>query len=299
MAKRADRGSAFDALRERLPGDRLPGETILDDLTEQLDRTRQLLTSSPDVAAEAALARFADEAESEARIAADLSAAAVLAYPARFLEAHRLAMRALEVLDREGSRDPAVSRRFGPLKPLARRGVEFVAEYIVKSYAASAVDAMRRLYTRREPQAERGTPERLLLAQARVELDRVAPGFSGGGAGAPVLVAAGAAVPLLASVSQYLGAIDFLARPVLIGLFIGLFVLFGILSSILLSGAAVAHRRSRLIMRQPLAALWETIGHCGHPPEDNSRLFASLSLLLSALVWVLLPVGVVLAYVLA
>lgn len=293
MAKSADRGSAFDALRERLPG-----ETIFDDLTEQLERTRKLLTSSPDAAAEAALARFTGEAEAEARIAADLSAAEVLAHPAQFLGAHRLAMRSLEVLDREGSRDGGVSRRFGPARPFARRGVEYVAEYIVKSYAASAVEAMRRLYTRREPQAERGTPERLLLAQARVELDRVAPGFKGGGLGAPALVAGGAAVPLLASLSQYLGAIDFLARPVLIGLFVALFVLFAILSSILLSGAAVAHRRSKLIMRQPLAALWQSIGHCGAPPEDHSRLFAFVAVLLSALVWVVVPVGGVLVYVL-
>lgn len=293
MAKSADRGSAFDALRERLPAD-----AILDDLTEQLDRTRRLLTSSPEAAAEAALARFGGEAEIEARIAADLAAPVVLADPERFLLSHRLAMRALEVLDREGSRDPAVSRGFGPLKPLARRGVEFVAEYIVKSYAASVVDSMRRIYTRREPQAERGTPERLLLAQARVELDRLAPGFTGGGIGAPALVAGGAVVPLLASVSQYLGAIDFLARPVLIGLFIALIAIFAILSSILLGGAAVAHRRSKLIMRQPLAALWETVGHCGEPPHDRSRFFASAAVLLSALVWVVIPVAGVLTYVL-
>jgi hypothetical protein len=293
MAKGADRGSAFDALRERLPG-----ETILDDLTEQLDRTRRLLTSSPEAAAEAALARFGGEAEIEARIAADLAAPVVLANPEGFLQSHRLAMRALEVLDREGSRDPLVSRRFGPLKPLAQRGVEFVAEYIVKSYAARTVDSMRRLYTRREPQAERGTPERILLAQARVELDRLAPGFTGGGIGAPALVAGGAVVPLLASVSQYLGAIDFLARPVLVGLFIALIAIFAILSSVLLSGAAVAHRRSNLIMRQPLAALWETVGHCGDPPQDSSRMFASAAVLLSALVWVVIPVAGVLTYVL-
>lgn len=279
--------------------DRIPGETILDDLTEQLDRTRRLLTSSPEAAAEAALAQFAGETEIEARISASLAASGTLANPGRFLEAHRLALRALEVLDREGSRDPSVSRRFGPVRPIARWGAEFVAEYIVKAYAVSAVNSMRRIYLRREPQAARATPERLALAQARVEIDRLAPSFSGGGIGVPALVAGGAVVPLVASASQYLGAIDFLARPVLIGLFAALFVLFGFLSSILLTGAAVAHRRSRLIMRQPLAALWETIGHCGDPPRDKSRLFAAVALLLSALVWLVIPIGGVVAYFVA
>ena len=112
----------------------------------------------------------------------------------------------------------------------------------------------------------------------------------------PALVAGGAAVPLLASASQYLGAVDFLAKPVLVGLFAGLFVLFGLLSSVLLSGAAGAHRRSKLIMRQPLAALWETVGNCGNPPEDDSRLFAAIAILLSAVVWIVIPIGGVVAY---
>jgi len=287
MAGQPERPSPFDSIKERIPG-----EAVLDDLTEQLERTRRLLTGAPEAAADAALSRFAGEAEAEARIAAGLAATAVLAVPARFAEAHRLTLHALEVLDREGSRDPVVSRRFGPLRPLAARGAEFVADYIVKAYAADVAAAILRLYTRREPQAARGTPERALLAQGRVEMERIAPGFKGGGAGVPALVAGGAAVPLLASASQYLGAVDFLARPVLLGLFVGLVVLFALLSSVLLTGAAVAHRRSRLIMRQPLRALWETIGNCGSPPEDNSRLFATVAVLLSSVAWIFLPLAI-------
>lgn len=294
MAAEPERSSPLDAIRERLPG-----ESLLDDLTEQLDRTRRLLTSNPESAAEAALSKFAGEAEVEARIAAGLAVAEPLADPARFLEAHRLVIRALEILDREGYREPAVSRRFGPLRPVARAGAEFVAEYIVKGYAESVVNSLRRMYARREPQAERGTPQRLALAQARVEVERIAPGFTGGGIGAPALVAGGAVLPLLASVSQYLGAIDFLARPVLIGMFAALFVLFGLLSSVLLAGASVAHRRSRLIMQQPLAALWEALGNAGHPPDDDSRLFALVAVVLSALVWVVIPVAGVVAYLVA
>lgn len=284
--------SRFDELRERLPGD-----TLLDDLAEQLDQTRRLLTSSPEATAEAALTRFAGQAEAEARIALDLAAMSPLARPDQFLQAHRLAIRALEVLDREGSRNPPVSRRYGLLRPLARRSIESVAEYIVKSYAVSSLNAMRRLYTRREPQALRGSEERRLLGQARVEVERMAPQFAGGGITAPALVAGGAAVPLLASVSQYLGAIDFLSRLILIALIAALWVLFALLSSILLTGAAVAHRRSNLIMRGPLTALWESVGHCGNPPEDDSRVFAFVAILLSAVIWIGLPIAGVIIYV--
>lgn len=278
---------------------RIPGDDLFDELTEQLERTRQLLTQSPEAAATAALERIAGEGEDEARIARDLAAAGPLAAPDRFLEAHRLVIRALEVLDREGARNVRVSRWFGPLRPLAEWGAEFVATYIVKSYAQDVIGSLGRLYTRREAQSLPGTPERSALARARVEAGRLAPGFSGGGPGAPILVAGGALVPLAASVGQYLGAIDFLSRPVIAAGFGLLFLLFLFLSSVLLSGAGLAHRRARLIMSQPLRALWDVVGHAGEPPRDNSRMFATVAIVLTGLVWVVIPVAGVVLYVLS
>jgi hypothetical protein len=198
----------------------------------------------------------------EARIAADFAAAGPLANPGRFLEAHRLAIRALEVLDRDGSRDPTVSRRFGPLRGLVRRGVEFVAEYIVKTYAENVVSAMQRLYTRREPQAPRGSTERAHLSQARVEIERVAPGFRGGGIGVPALVAGNAAVPLwLQPRSTSAPSISSQSRSC--GAVRGAVGLSGC-SVRPLSGAAVAHRRrSSCASHSP--PLWETVGNCGTP----------------------------------
>ena len=276
--------SASDSARK------LPRETLLDDLTDQLERTRRLLTSSPERAAEEALASFRGEIEAEARIAAELATTEPLADPARFPEAHRLVIRALEVLDREGARNPSVSRRFGPLRPLAATVAEFVADYIVKSHARSVVQGLARLYARREAQSVPNTPAKRLLSRARIETERIVPGFGGGGIGAPVLVAGGALIPVVASVSQYLGAIDFLAPGVIAALFGVIIVVFLLLSTLLLSGAGLARRRCDLILRQPLAALWETIGNAGNPPEDNSRLFASVAIVLSAIVWVAVPV---------
>jgi hypothetical protein len=266
---------------------RRPDELILDELTDQLDRTRRLLTGSPEQVAEQALELLGGQREVEARIAADLAATGPLAEPDRFGEAHRLAMRALEILDRDGARDPPVPR-VGPLKPLAEFGVEVVSKYIVRSYASDIIERLRKLYARRESQCAPNTPERRMLARARVEAERLAPGY-GGGSGLPAIVAGGAAVPVLASLSQRFGALNFgdlKLRLAGVGL---LFVLFLLVSWVLLQGAAVAHRRSRLIMRQPLAALWETIGHCGTPPEDDSTTFAGVAIVLTALAWFVLP----------
>ena len=271
-------------------------ELLLDEITDQLDRTRRLLMGNPEAAAEAALARAGRQREAELRIARELAVTEPLAEPERFPEAHRLVVRALEVLDREGSRDPAAPA-VGPLGHVLALGIHLVADYIVKSYARDIVTKLQRLYARREAQCPPERPERRYLARARTEMDRLAPGFAGGGMAAPLLVGAGAALPLLASVTDYLGAID-LRNPYVgwAGL-IGLFLVFLALSTLLLRGAAVAHRRSRLIMEQPLAALWQTVGAAGDPPKDRSVTIATIAVALTALGWVVLPVGAVLVLV--
>jgi hypothetical protein len=225
-------------------------------------------------------------------------AVAPLAAPDRFPEAHRLAMHALEVLDRDGFRDPPVPRWLGPLRSPARLTVEFVAEYIVKSYAESVVSRLGALYARREVQCERGSAQRQLLAGRRVEMDRLAQIYRGGGLGAPALIGLGAVFPLFASVTGYAGAIDWTARPVLLAVIAAAFALLFAGGWVLLTAAAVARRRSRLIMSQPLAALWETIGRAGNPPEDDSATFATVAIALTALVWIVLPAAVGLVLVL-
>lgn len=284
MAEPAKHPSPIETLKARIPE-----EKVLDELTTQLERTREMLTGNSEDVAEKVLASFAGEGELEVRIAAELAVTTPLAHPDHFPEAHRLVMRALEVLDREGSRNPRVNGRFGPLKPLVEYGAEYVAEYIVKSYAQGVIGSLKKLYSRREAQCAPEQPARRALAHSRIEVERLASGFSGGGVGGPALVAGGVAVPLLASLSQYFGAIDPFNRVVVfagIGL---LFMLFLLLSSMLLTGASVAHRRSRLIMGAPLAALWECIGHAGNPPRDDSTMFATVAIALTALVWFVLP----------
>ena len=204
---------------------RLADAPLIDELTDSLDRTRKLLSGDPEGAAAAAMNRFSGEKEVETRIALALSMNQPLADPERFLDAHRLAMRALEVLDREGFRRPSVPN-LGPLTVVAEYLVENVTEYIVKSYAQGIIGSLRRLYARREVQTAPNSPERRLLASARNEIDRIVPDFTGGGIGAPVLVAGGLLLPFLASLSQFLGAVDVTDKLVQFGGIIIAFVLF-------------------------------------------------------------------------
>ena len=56
-----------------------------------------------------------------------------------------------------------------------------------------------------------------------------------------------------------------------------------------MQGAAVAHRRSQLMLHEPLDALWETIGACGAPPRDDSMTFAAIGIALTAVAWFVTP----------
>jgi hypothetical protein len=288
-----DDGAMADELRDSSAP--RPDELVLDELADQLDRTRRLLTGSPADAAERALGRIGGSSAADARLASELALEAPLAEPKRFEEAHRLVLRAVEILDRDGFRDPPVVT-LAPLRAVAKPAVEFVARFIVRSHTKGVVESLGRLYAQREAQAEPGSPERRMLARARIDVARLEPRMSGGGIGAPLLLAAGAAVPALASLGQQLGAIDFNARWVLVGVAVPL-VLFVLLAWLLLRGAAVARHRSQLVMRQPMAALWETLGRAGEPPEDDSVLFATIAILLTALVWFALPALVAAGFV--
>ena len=102
----------------------------------------------------------------------------------------------------------------------------------------------------------------------------------------------GAAVPVLASVARRFGALKG-AGPVPIiagGLLLAL--AFAALAWVLLQGAGLAHRRIKVALRPSLEALYETIGHCGNPPEDESSTIAVAAIALTALAWFVLPVAI-------
>src|SRR6476661_8203122 len=144
----------------QLPDDHL----ILDEVTQQLATTFQLLSGDPDEAAERALA--------------EIGVAGPLAHPDRFEQSHRLVMRALEVLDRDGWKHP-VLRRLGPFSGAAGGAVQFVARTIVRGHVSNVVHALSRLYARRESQSQTAGAERRVLARARIQTDRLTLGYKG------------------------------------------------------------------------------------------------------------------------
>ena len=271
----------------QLPDDHL----ILDEVTQQLATTFQLLSGDPDEAAERALAEIGVDTRTEAALLGEIAAAGPLAHPDRFEQSHRLVMRALEVLDRDGWKHP-VLRRLGPFSGAAAGAVQFVARTIVRGHVSNVVHALSRLYARRESQSQTASAERRMLARARIQADRLTLGYKGGSLPLPTVLIGGAAVPVLASIARQFGAVKGQGPLLIVPLGVILAIVFALLAWVLLQGAGLAHRRIHVALRPSLAALYETIGHCGDPPQDESATIAIAAIALTALAWFVLPVAI-------
>jgi hypothetical protein len=271
---------------------------LFDDLAAQLDRFR-LLPGGSDSDAERVLAGLTPASAREREATKELADRQILAHADHFEDAHHLVVKALEVFDRHGWRAPRVPRWLGPLGSIAQIGVEQVTRIIVRSYARTVANSMRRLYARREAQCSFDQPERKPLARARIAMTRLAPDFGGGGGGGlPRFLLGGAVLSGLISAARQVQGVSGGGLPAWLGLGAAAVLIFAAVAWIIVQGAAVAHRRSQLILHEPLEALWETIGGCGEPPRDDSMTFAAVGITLTAVAWFVTPIVVaVLFYV--
>ncbi len=264
------------------------GNLLLDELSERLATLRVLRADDPDARGQL-LEEIGARGKAEADIVAQLSARKTLWRPDRFEEAHHLAMRSLEVLDRNGTRRPPINRRIGPLKPLAQWSSQLVARFVVKSHQNTVITAVRKLYERREANCAWGTPEHHMLRRARIDAARVEPGYKAKAIGLPGFLLGGAFVSGLfsAALDKIQSALENRLLTVLVGLAAALVFIGAAWSAVY--GAAVARRRIHLALDQPLRALYQTIGACGDPPKDQSVNFAIIAIVLFVLAWVVVP----------
>lgn len=275
-----------------------PADTslVLDDLGEKF-QAFQAFRKSDASATEAILGTLGAQDDVDRDIVLELSSPRPLGHPERFAEAHALAIRSLEVLDRNGARGVRVSG-LGPLGPVAAYLIQQVAHFIVRSYQSTVVDSMSQLYARREANAALDDPARPMLTRARLHMTRLAPGFKRNPLGIPTFLLGGA---VLSTVLQLLGsatnsALGSTPTRIVAVLVVGM-VIAGA-AWVILRGAAVARQRIRLTTEAPLRALYETIGRCGQPPRDQSRSIALIAIILTFIPWVLVPIGLIAGWLL-
>lgn len=270
---------------------------LVDELSERLDRFR-ILYDRDDATTDDLLAELGGQGKVEREMLRELAATRVLGSPDRVPEAHAVAMRALEVLSRNGSRPPSSLRPLGPLTRVAKYLVQQVIRYVVRRHQHQVVESLRDLYSRRLGWVPPGDPARSVLLRARLDVERSAPAYKKNTIGVPAFLLGGAAV---SSVTQGLRRSVTAAAGSRVGVMVAItsaFVLIAAVSWVILQGAAIARRRIKLSLDAPLAALWETIGWCGRPPRDNSSLMAALAIALTIAGWLLIPFGLFLVFAL-
>jgi len=265
--------------------------TFLDELEDRFS-SFQVLRKSDAAAADGVLSELGANDELDKQIILEVSAKRPIGNVKQFPAAHALAVRSLEVLDRNGTRQIKV-KAAGPLDPVAAYFVGLVTGFIVKSYVSGTIDAMRKIYTRRWANALDGDPARELLARARYHTEKLTPGFKRNPLGVPTFLLGGAAVSLAASAAQ--GALRGAASGTgpRIAATVVMFLVLAAMSWVVIRGAAIARRRIKLTTEGPMKALWQTIGRCGNPPKDQSKTFALVAVILLAAGWLVIPVGIV------
>jgi hypothetical protein len=245
-----------------------------------------------------AVAAFLDELDvhgpRDREMLRELARTSPLARPERFDADHRRVVVALESLRRHGHHGARAGEDLGPLRMPIRYLVELVARYVVVAHCKNVALQLRNLYWLREMQSEGGSKELELLRPARFDAQALVEITKGREIGVPtfvigaVLIPAGLSIWRLATgtVREWWIALLVGAIAAAVGLAISWFVL---------RGAALASRRIRLSLTQPLAELWRSVGHCGSPPRDHSRRFAIVAISLTLGVWIVLPLLVTLS----
>jgi hypothetical protein len=265
---------------------------VLDELGDQLERFR-LLRHSDDRATDTLLDGLGAHSPVDRDIITELSSTRPIGRPERFEEANSLAMRSLEVLDRNGARQVPVTKRLGPLRPVAATFVGWVCRFIVRSHQAEVIDDIANLYERRVASTPPGHPDRLVLLRAARDARRINQNYKGNPIGVPAFLLGGAAISALWGMLRSAADVVLGNRAAAIVAVVVLTSLFGIVAWVILRGAAVARRRIRLTTERPMAALWETMGRAGQPPQDRARTFAAYGIILTAVSWFVVPAGIV------
>ena len=262
-------------------------------LLDQLDALK-VLRATNDEEKDRLLTQIGGPGHVEQEMVAELSAVRPLRFPDRFEEAHRMVVRSLEVLDRNGPRATRV-HHLGPLRPIAEWLIQQVTRWIVRSHQSRLLGAIAGLYERREANSAWGTPDHSMLRRARLDLRRMQTGMSGKALGLPTFLLGGAVLGSIASGLQSLARAALDSTVGVIALGAALTVILAALSWVAIYSAGVARRRIRISTDQPVRALWETIGAAGKPPRDESYNFAVYAIVLLVLSWIVIPLVVWLA----
>ncbi len=208
--------------------------------------------------------------------------------PELFESTHQVVMRALEVLYRNGHRKAPLKLSF--LTPIAQYFVQLVTRFVVRDFVKQVVNSIDNLYTRRWTSTPKDTPEARMLRRAWFQVDKVAPNYKGKGLGLPTFVAGGAFASSLTGLLSKVGTSGAQNKWLFAVLAVILYALLVAMGYGVIKGAAIARRRIKMTLDEPLKNLWNVVGAAGKPPKDQAAVFAMWSLVIMGLAAIVVPI---------
>jgi len=166
---------------------------------------------------------------------------------------------------------------------------------VVISHLRRVSTDMRNLYWLRAMQAPTPSNERKMLIRCGAEAQALISVFKRRTLGLPSFVIGGVLIPLVLTLFRVFRGLhldSWWASTIFT--VVGAFVVF-VVGAVVLRGAAMASRRIRLATRGPVQNLWTVIGSAGNPPKDQSRKFAIVAIVLTTLMWFVVPAAIALA----
>lgn len=268
-------------------GDNESERDALDQFREKLNAFKTFRSSDTD-AADKLFESLGGRGKVEQEMLLQLGAWAPLYKPERFEQSHHMVMRALEVLYRNGHRKAPVN--LGVVTPIAQYVVQLVTRLVVRDHVENVVKSIGNLYLRRWTSTPKNTDDASMLRRAWFQVEKVSPGYIGNSLGLPTFVVGGAFASSMTGVLSNVGAAGGSNKILLIVLAVVLYALLVALAYGVIRGAAVARRRIKMALDQPLQQLWDVVGAAGSPPRDQARMFALMSLIIMAVAAVAVPV---------
>lgn len=262
---------------------------VLDEIEERFSAF-QLVRKTDESAKNGVLSDLGATSDVDGDIILELSSEWPLGHPDRFEKAHMLAVRALEVLDRNGARGVKTKAPIGPLNHVAGFLIQLVTRFIVRQHLKRQVQHIHWLYVRREANTDLDNPFRSKLRRARIEAERLVPTFNTNPLGVPTFIFGGAVLSwLLGTLQVLIAGLNTWYWQAFAAVMVSLVA--AAASWIVVRGAATARHRIRLTTDKPIRALYQTIGRCGEPPRDDSIVFIVVALILGVLAAIALPIG--------
>lgn len=276
-------------MRSTSVGDVDDQNLVLDEIEERFSAF-QLVRKTDEMAKNDVLSDLGATSDVDGDIILELSSTWPLGHPDRFEQAHMLVVRSLEVLDRNGARGVKTHAPIGPLNHVAGFLIQLVTRFIVRQHLKRQAQHIYWLYVRREANTDLANPFRSKLRRARIEAERLEPTFSTSALGVPTFIFGGAVVSwVLGSLQVLIAGLNTWYWQALATVLVS--IIAAALSWIVVRGAATARHRIALTTDKPIRALYETIGRCGEPPRDDSRIFIIVALVLGVLAAIAIPVA--------